>query len=97
MTLSNDEFRLLHYCCYLFSGAIAGSEAVFGEPNLPAVLSLVNCTGLEEGLVDCPSSNDMECGQFDDADVVCQGYCNNNTHEYSLLTIFVSTVMCNSP
>ena len=63
----------------LFSGAIAGSEAVFGEPTLPVVLSLVNCTGLEERLVDCPSSNDTECGQFDDADVVCQGYCNNST------------------
>ena len=29
--------------------------------------------------MDCPSSNDMECGQFDDADVVCQGCCKNST------------------
>ena len=75
MTLSNDEFSLL-LLLLLILGAIAGSEAVFGERNLPAVLSLVNCTGLEEGLLHCPSSNDTECGQFDDADVVCQGYCN---------------------
>ena len=56
----------------IFPGAISG-QALFSEENLPAVLSLVRCTGHEERLITCPSSNDTQCGQFDDAGVVCQG------------------------
>ena len=47
----------------------------------------MNCTGLEEGLADCPSSNDKECGEFDDADVVCQGCYNNSTINIGMFTI----------
>ena len=58
--------------CIVLPGAVAG-RALFSESSLPAVLSLVLCTGLEERLTTCPSSNDTQCGQFDDAGVICQG------------------------
>ena len=54
-------------------GAIAYSYAHFGQGAGPIVLDNVNCNGLEENLVDCPSNGLFQhnCGHYEDAGVQC--------------------------
>ena len=72
LLLLRCNFCTVHDVCLMFSGALSGSET-FSESVLPAVIDSVQCNGSEEGLLDCGSTVAMLCGQYDDADVVCQG------------------------
>ena len=74
------------HCSSFYAGAIAQTGEIFGEGNAPLLLSQVNCSGSEITLKDCPASTEslgsgyatmpwpfLECGQFQDAGVICQG------------------------
>lgn len=58
----------------IFIGAIARTNAAFGQGNGPILLDDVTCTGLESRLFDCPSRGlEVEdCAHSEDAGVVCQ-------------------------
>ena len=63
---------------FVFAGAIARSNAFFGQGTGPIWLDDLLCTGNEQRLVDCPVSTggigmvDFCNGHADDAGVTCQ-------------------------
>ena len=63
-----------HNCVSSTTGALSVMDT-FGENRLPFVLGGVNCSGSEQGLLDCPriQSNSVSCSAYQDAGVVCQG------------------------
>ena len=64
-------------------GAIAVTSEVFSEGTLSTVLIDVNCTGSESSLTYCSTGHiaDYDCGQYEDAGVVCQGAHTHSCHE----------------
>ena len=70
-------------CITSIVGAIARSQAFFGQGTGAILLDQVGCTGNETRLVDC-SSNPIgihDCSHFEDAGVTCQSMC--SSHSYS--------------
>ena len=56
----------------LFAGAIAYSNAYFGQGSGPILLDNLACTGLENTLVNCSyDSHTGDCYHSDDAGVRC--------------------------
>jgi len=63
------------HCFFLLLGAIAQSNAFFGQGTGPILLDDLRCTGTETRLIDCPSdgvgNSDFCNGHADDAGVQC--------------------------
>ena len=66
--------------------------------NFPNIFS-VRCNGSEETFFDCQLSDDVNCGRYQDASVICRGitnlvyhyhYCVNNVIQ---ITNFVSKIL----
>ena len=58
-----------------YAGAVGGGET-FSEGTLEHVLFDVGCVGEETRLFGCPFNTtdlELQCGQFEDALVACQG------------------------
>lgn len=53
------------------AGAIAFSEAHFGEGSGSIVLDAVDCSGSERELDDCPANSFPNCTHEEDAGVQC--------------------------
>ena len=53
------------------SGSSATYRASFGQGTGAVVLRNVGCTGSEQRLIDCPSSNSGGCSHSQDAGVRC--------------------------
>ena len=65
------------------AGAIARSQAFFGQGTGAILLDQVGCNGTETRLVDC-TSNPLgihDCSHFEDAGVTCQS--TYRSHSYS--------------
>ena len=67
---------LTHLHCFsLLLGAVAQSNAFFGQGTGPILLDDLRCTGTETRLIDCPSdgvgNSDFCNGHADDAGVQC--------------------------
>ena len=65
---------------YVYSiGAIAVTRRFFEEDDLDTIISNVQCTGLENELIECPSLAVSSCSvQQSDAGVVCQDITTEN-------------------
>ena len=76
----------------MYVGAINLTQEEFVSVSVPAVISDVECTGVEIGLNQCSYSPLAACGELDDAGVICQSkgdvLCMCNTY-YSLHTFSV--------
>ena len=61
------------YACEC-AGAIARSQAFFGQGSGTILLDNVGCTGTETRLIDCPSNGIgiHNCAHSEDAGVTCQ-------------------------
>ena len=57
------------------TGSIAVTTAHYSDSTLPVTVNTVNCTGYEDGLLECPMSNltNYVCDSFEDAGIICQG------------------------
>ena len=64
---------ILHPCIYI--GAVALSEAAFGEGIGPIFLDEVGCTGNEISLLECSHEGILnhDCSHFEDGGVACPG------------------------
>ena len=65
-------YHSLHTC----AGAIAVTSGIFSDDSQSPIVSGVQCTGSETDLLSCSHSNVIDrsnCGNHDDAGVVCQG------------------------
>ena len=58
--------------CTIFSGAIALSNAHFGQGSDDIVMDDVACSGSESKLTYCSYSSSHNCGHNEDASVQCQ-------------------------
>ena len=58
-----------------FSAASAAPWAIFGQGSGNIVLDDVQCTGSEDGILDCPSRDGgvHDCNHYEDAGVRCRG------------------------
>ena len=61
------------------TGAIGGGE-FYGDRMVHSVLKFVTCEGSEQSLLNCPHNTSgldaaNDCGDIQDAHVVCQGIC----------------------
>ena len=59
-------------CC---TGAIGGGE-LYGDGESNSVITYVTCLGNESSILECSfnkSLDDIECGDLQDAHVICQG------------------------
>ena len=66
-------FAVMHtFCIFQFVGAVAFSNAYFGEHPIPAI-SNVLCYGNESKLLDCSYTNLSSCSPTYTAGVRCQG------------------------
>ena len=66
------HLSFVHLLCQKLTGALGGG-ALFPTVNRPTVLTDVTCSGNENSLLDCSQIRNNECGDLDDAYVVCQG------------------------
>ena len=55
-----------------FTGALARSNAAFGQGTGSIIYDDVNCFGTEARLADCQSISIHNCAHGEDAGVVCQ-------------------------
>lgn len=62
----------VHAC---IAGAVAVSNAFFGQGNGPILISRVQCSGSESSLLDCywSASATSSCSHAEDAGVTCLG------------------------
>ena len=58
---------------YMYIGAVAFSNAYFGQGAGPIHYDNVHCTGSELFLQSCNHLNQSNCGHSDDAGVRCPG------------------------
>ena len=58
-------------------GSVAVTSAHYSDSTLPVTVNTVNCTGYEDGLLECPmnSVSNYVCDSYEDAGIVCQGLC----------------------
>lgn len=57
---------------FLLLGAVAYSNAYYGQGTGPIVLDNLDCNGSEGRLLDCPYDPDTsDCSHFEDAGVMC--------------------------
>ena len=54
-------------------GAVAYSNAQFGQGTGPILLDNVQCSGNEQKLLDCSHLTIHNCGHYEDAGVACPG------------------------
>ena len=68
-----NSVTVTKYCVYIV-GAIARSEAFYGEGSGDIILDNVGCTGNETRLIDCPNNGIgvHNCRHSEDAGVTCQ-------------------------
>ena len=59
----------------LNTGAIAITSGLYSDPEVSPLVTNVECSGEESGLLDCNYTTDSQssCSQTEDAGVVCQG------------------------
>ena len=74
-TLLHDDITV--WCMYTSTnstGSVAVTSAHYSDSTLPATVNAVNCTGYEDGLLECPmdSVSNYVC---EDAAINCQGLC----------------------
>ena len=57
------------------TGSIAVTSAHYSDSTLPVTVNTVNCTGYEDGLLECPMRNlsNYACDTYEDAGIICQG------------------------
>lgn len=67
--LKNVDVALLSF--YLLLGAIARDSAAFGLGTAPIIQKTIMCSGLEQMLIECPSSN-VQISSCRSAAVECQ-------------------------
>ena len=59
------------------TGSIAVTSAHYSDSTLPVTVNTLDCTGYEDGLLECPMSNlsNHVCDSYEDAGIICQGWC----------------------
>ena len=59
------------------TGSIAVTSAHYSDSILPVTVNTVNCTGYEDGLLECPMNifSNYVCDSYEDAGIICQGLC----------------------
>ena len=78
----SDNFTLFTH----FKGALAFTNAHFGQGTGPIYLDDMRCNGNEASILDCPHDpNTGDCGHFEDSGVSCRVggkhmYTNSHTH-----------------
>ena len=64
-------FTFFFLCLFVFSDAVAYSNAFYGQGTVPILLDDVRCTGTESRLIDCPYTAIDNCVHSEDAAVSC--------------------------
>ena len=62
---------ILNYLLLIFLGAIARTNAYFGQGTVPILLDDLRCTNTESRLIDCPYTAIDNCVHSEDAGVTC--------------------------
>ena len=88
----NYSYAKLNWNCTAPTGAIASSNAHFGEGAGPVFLDNVLCFGTESRVVDCAHDGigNANCDHREDAGVICQS---KPSHVLMLIFTF-ATVIC---
>ena len=66
-------YHFLSYYHVYISGAVARSNAYYGQGSGPIQIDDVGCTGSESRLLDCAHLTIDNCNHFEDAGVTCSG------------------------
>ena len=78
------QWIIVVICLTWVTGSIALSGGVFSSSELSIALSLVNCSGDEDNLLNCPLQKSSNCPSAETAAVICQG----------LMSIYFSYFFC---
>ena len=65
------NMAILDYLLLIILGAIARTNAYFGQGSVPILLDDLRCTNTESRLIDCPYTAIDNCVHSEDAGVTC--------------------------
>ena len=75
------------------TGSIAVTTAHYSDSTLPVTVNAVNCTGYEDGLLECRMNilSDYVCDSYEDAGIICQGLCTLDAATVLVVIIIFTT------